>query len=175
MREGEPELGQDVLQRTGAMRGISQLQKCSPGRARAVGGCRRGWPSRQGAGADLDPRREMPFRRPATPTGLIALSHVRPSQALGHGTNDVMAANQSPGGGFGLLAGLKVTHASNRGSKGPLRATPHGLTVFAVTAGWPRRHRVQAQGLALPLWPFAGLAQEQEPGVRGDGRCGRGD
>ena len=45
-----------------------------------------------------------------------------------------MAANRLLGGGFRLLAGLKVTHASNRGVKGfngPPRATPHGPTVFA--------------------------------------------
>jgi len=31
-----------------------------------------------------------------------------------------MAANRLLGGGFRLLAGLKVTHASNRGSKGSM-------------------------------------------------------
>ena len=56
--------------RSRPMRG-SCLHRCQPatsGRnapargARAIGGCGRGWPSRQGAGADLDPCRKMPFR-----------------------------------------------------------------------------------------------------------------
>ena len=37
----------------------------------------------------------------------------------------------------------------------------------------PRRHRVQAHGLALPLEPLGGLAPEQEPGLRcSEGRAG---
>jgi hypothetical protein len=36
-------------------------------------------------------------------------------------------------------------------------------------------HRQQAQGLALPLGPLAGLAQDEEPSVRGGAaRSGRG-
>jgi hypothetical protein len=37
-----------------------------------------------------------------------------------------------------------------------------------------RRHCVEAQELALPLRPLPGLAQEQEPGVRGGGARGGG-
>ena len=38
-----------------------------------------------------------------------------------------------------------------------------------------RRHRVEAQGLALPLRPLARLAQDEEPGVRGgEARSRRG-
>jgi hypothetical protein len=60
----------------------------------------------------------MPFGRSATPTGLIALSHVRPSQALGHGTNDVMAANRVPGGGWSA-AGAQGNPCIEQGIKGP--------------------------------------------------------
>ena len=38
----------------------------------------------------------------------------------------------------------------------------------------PRRHRVEAQGLALPLRPIIRLAQDEEPGVcGGEARSGR--
>jgi hypothetical protein len=36
-----------------------------------------------------------------------------------------------------------------------------------------RGHRFEAKGLALPIWPFARLAQEQEPDMRG-GEAGGG-
>ena len=38
----------------------------------------------------------------------------------------------------------------------------------------PRGHRVEAQDLALPLRPLTGLAEEQEPGVRGSAAGGGG-
>src|SRR5262249_42361943 len=40
---------------------------------------------------------------------------------------------------------------------------------------WPRRHRVEAQGLRLPLRPLASLAEDEEPGCTGrEARRGRG-
>jgi bifunctional non-homologous end joining protein LigD len=38
----------------------------------------------------------------------------------------------------------------------------------------PRGHRVEAQGFSVPLRPLAGLAQEQEPGLRGGAARGGG-
>ena len=37
-----------------------------------------------------------------------------------------------------------------------------------------RRHREQAEGLALSQWPVAGLAQNEEPGLCGGEEGGRG-
>jgi hypothetical protein len=62
---------------------------------------------------------------------------------------------------------------------GPHRRHPARVSVgiFVMTCG--RRHRVQAQGLALPLRSLAGLAQDEEPKcagseARGGGRLGSG-
>ena len=48
-----------------------------------------------------------------------------------------------------------------------------GPTVFAHAKRGPRGHRVEAEELALPLGPLAGLAQVEEPGVRGGEAGGR--
>src|SRR4029450_10677097 len=39
----------------------------------------------------------------------------------------------------------------------------------------PRRHRLEEERFSLPFRPLAGLAQEQEPGVRGGAARGRGE
>jgi hypothetical protein len=130
----------------------------SPRRACVVCGYRRGWPSGQRAGADLNRRREMPFRRSATPT---ALSHVPPSQALGHGTNDVMAANRLPGGGFGLwrARGEVSSHPVERPRLQRPGRSWRGSTASGqppVSLSAPRFRTFQACRMDLPAASVAG-------------------
>ena len=68
----------------------------------------------------------------------------------------------------------KATLASTLAKAGPgIRFNEHmecddGETVFPPRLqDGPRRHRVEAQGLDLPLGPVIRLAQDEEPGLRG--------
>ena len=137
-RLGREEVGRRLLTTIASHEGIvppptvgKQLRaEMLPRRARAVGGCRRGWPS--GCGCRTGAVKCLSGA--ATPTGLIALS---PCPVLiGFGTRDKRRYGcqpaprrrvSSPGG----AQGNPCIEQGVKGFNGPPRATPHGPTVFA--------------------------------------------
>ena len=74
----------------------------------------------------------------------------------------------SPAEGWSA-AGAQGNPCIEQGIKGPAQGNASRPDRLRRTC------RMASKALALPLGLFAGLAQEQEPGVRGDGRRGRGD
>ena len=176
-RHGREQVGRRLLTTIASHGGImpppmsaSNFGRTCPPGGHAPSAARRGWPSRQGAGADWTRAAKCLSGAQQRRQGLLRCPMSRPHRLWDTGQTTLWLLTGAPRRRIWSPGGAQ----GNPCIEGDQKARPGQRLTYRLRRDC-RMASKAAQGLAYRSGRSPGLAQEQEPGVRGDGRRGRGD